>query len=144
MLPSAEDHVAITDLLARYCLALDLDDVEGWVALFTPDADYEVYGRVFSGHGGLHKMMTGAPGGLHLGGAPVIEVLGPDRAGSRRNLLFVDSGDGGSRNAVYTDELVRTPDGWRIAHCRCQFITADGLADRLASRGRVPADTSLP
>ena len=30
MLPSPEDHVAISDLLARYCLTLDTDDVEGW------------------------------------------------------------------------------------------------------------------
>src|SRR5215475_7126999 len=44
MLPSPEDHVAISDLLARYCLTLDQDDVEGWVSLFTPDASYEVYG----------------------------------------------------------------------------------------------------
>jgi 3-phenylpropionate/cinnamic acid dioxygenase small subunit len=82
MRPKPEDHVAIVDLLARYCLALDLDDVESWVALFTPDVRYEVYGR--------------------------------------------------SRSAVYTDELHRTDDGWRIAHTRCRFIVADGLADRPA------------
>ena len=130
MLPSAEDHVAISDLLARYCLTLDLDDVEGWVSLFTPEATYEVYGRVFSGHEGLRAMMGAAPGGLHLGGPPVVEMLSDDRARTSRNLLFVDRTDGASRNAVYTDELVRTPDGWRIAACRCRFITADGLADR--------------
>ena len=130
MLPSAEDHVAIGDLLARYCLTLDLDDVEGWVSLFTPEASYEVYGRVFSGHEGLRAMMGAAPGGLHLGGPPVVEMLSDDRARTRRNLLFVDRADGASRNAVYTDELVRTPDGWRITACRCRFITADGLADR--------------
>ena len=130
MLPSADDHVAISDLLARYCLTLDVDDVDGWVSLFTPDASYEVYRRVFSGHEGLRAMSTAAPGGLHLGGQAVIEMLGDNRARTRRNLLFVESGTGASRNAVYTDELVRTPDGWRIATCRCQFITADGLADR--------------
>jgi hypothetical protein len=130
MLPSPDDHVAISDLLARYCLTLDLDDVEGWVSLFTPEAGYEVYGRVFSGHEGLRAMMSAAPGGLHLGGQAVIDMLGDDRARTRRNLLFVERGTGASRNAVYTDELVRTPQGWRIAACRCQFITADGLADR--------------
>ena len=130
MLPSPEDHVAISDLLARYCLTLDTDDVEGWVSLFTPEASYEVYGRVFSGHEGLRAMMGAAPGGLHLGGQAAIEMLADDRARTRRNLLFIDRTDGGSRNAVYTDELVRTPDGWRIAACRCQFITAGGLADR--------------
>jgi uncharacterized protein (TIGR02246 family) len=124
--------VAISNLLARYCLTLDQEDVEGWVALFTPDAGYYVYGQVFSGHDGLRKMMRAAPGGAHLGGPPVIEMLGDDQARTTRNLLFVNPADGVSRNAVYTDDLVRTADGWRIASCRCQFITADGLADRPA------------
>ena len=130
MLPNPEDHVLISDLLARYCLTLDLDDVDGWVALFTPDARYEVYGRSFDGHAGLRRMLQDAPGGLHLGGPPVVEMTAPDRARTSRNLLFVDRRTGASRSAVYTDELHRTADGWRIAHCRCRFIVADGLGDR--------------
>ncbi|ABW12148.1 conserved hypothetical protein [Parafrankia sp. EAN1pec] len=132
MLPPPEDQVAIGDLLARYCLTLDLDDVDGWVGLFTEGASYQVYGRSFDGHEGLRAMMAAAPGGLHLGGPPVIEMLSADVARTSRNLLFVSSADGVSRSAVYTDELVRTPDGWRIRSCRCRFITADGLADRPA------------
>jgi hypothetical protein len=130
MLPTAEDHVAITDLLARYCLALDLGDVEGWIELFTPTARYEVYGRAFEGYLDLRAMLQAAPGGLHLGGPPTIEMIDRDRARTRRNLLFVDRSTGGSRSAVYTDELERTAGGWRIARCRCQFIVRDGLADR--------------
>ena len=132
MIPTPEDHVAISDLMARYCLTLDLDDVEGWVALFTPDAAYEVYGRAFRGHDGLRKMLAGAPVVLHLGGPPVIEMVDPDRARTTRNLLFVERGDGESRSAVYTDELHRTAAGWRIAATRCRFIVADGLSDRPA------------
>jgi hypothetical protein len=132
MLPSPEDHVAITGLLARYCLALDLDDVSGWLSLFTAEARYEVYGRSFEGHDGLRKMMGAAPRGLHLGGSPVVEMVSLDEARTTRNLLFVDSADGRSRNAVYTDELRRTIDGWRISACRCRFIGADGLSDRPA------------
>lgn len=130
MLPSPEDHVAICDLLARYCLALDADDVEGWLALFLPDACYEVYGRHFEGHAGLRRMLEAAPGGLHLGGPPAVEMTAPDRARTRRNLLFVDRRSGGTRSAVYEDELRRTPEGWRIARCRCRFLVAEGLADR--------------
>ena len=130
MLPTPEDQVAIADLLARYCLTLDVDDVEGWVALFKADAVYEVYGRAFEGHEGLRGMMGGAPGGLHLGGPPVIEMLGPDEAKTTRNLLFIERTDGVSRSAVYTDRLERTADGWRIAACRCQFIVREGLSDR--------------
>jgi hypothetical protein len=132
MLPSPEDQVAIGDLVARYCLTLDFDDIEGWVALFTPDAAYEVYGRTFDGHDGLRRMLGAAPGGLHLGGPPVIEMLDPDHARTTRNLLFIDRSNGVPRSAVYTDELVRTDEGWRFARVRCQFIVADGLSDRPA------------
>ena len=104
----------IRNLLARYCLTLDLDDVDGWVALFTPDATYHVYGRAFEGHDGLRRMMGGAPGGLHLGGPPVIERVDDDHATTQRNLLFVERASGTMRSAVYDDELVRTPDG--LAH----------------------------
>jgi 3-phenylpropionate/cinnamic acid dioxygenase small subunit len=128
--PTADDHVAITNLLARYCLALDLDDVDTWIDLFTPDASYEVYGRSWDGHEGLRKMMRAAPGGLHLGGPPVIDTVGPDEARTTQNLLFVEAKTGVMRRSVYTDELRRTEDGWRIAKRRCQFIVADGLSDR--------------
>lgn len=130
MLPNPEDHVAIADLLARYCLALDADDVDRWVDLFLPDARYEAYGQSFEGHDGLRRMIREAPGGLHLGGPPVIEMTAPDRAKTTRNLLFVDRRTRESRSALYTDELHRTAEGWRIARCRCRFLVADGLSDR--------------
>ena len=133
MITAPDDHVAISALMARYCLTLDVDDVEGWVALFTEDATYAVYGRSFDGHDGLRKMLSGAPGGLHLGGPPVIEMVDRDQARTTRNLLFIDRGDGVSRSAVYTDELRRTANGWRIAATRCRFIVADGLSDRPAN-----------
>ncbi len=133
LLPSPEDHVAITGLLARYCLALDHDDVEEWVALFTPEASYEMYGRSYEGHDGLRKMMTGAPGGLHLGGPIVIEMIDGDHARTLQNALFVDRTSGAQRSVVYTDELRRTESGWRIAKRRCRFIVAGGFSDRPAS-----------
>ncbi|MGH7858867.1 MAG: nuclear transport factor 2 family protein [Candidatus Binatia bacterium] len=132
-LPTPEDHVAITHLLAQYCLSLDHDDVEGCVALFTPDAGYDVFGRSFEGHDGIRRMMKAAPGGLHLGGPPVVEMLGDDRARTKQNLLFVDRTSGVSRSVVYTDELRRTETGWRFARRRCQFIVREGLSDRPAA-----------
>jgi hypothetical protein len=128
--PTPEDHVAITQLLARYCLTLDHDDIDGWVECFTPDASYEVFGRSWEGHDGLRKMMRGAPGGLHLGGPASIEMKGTDEASTMQNLLFVERASATMRRSVYTDSLRRTGRGWRIAHRRCQFIVADGLSDR--------------
>lgn len=126
----SDDDAAVRNLLAGYCLALDLDDVEQWVSLFTHDASYEVYGRTFEGHEGLSRMMAAAPGGLHLGGPPLVEFTSADTAQTRRNLLFIDRVTGEQRSAVYEDDLMRTPKGWRINRCRCRFIVADGLSDR--------------
>jgi hypothetical protein len=123
------DELAIRNLLASYCLRLDLDDVDGWVALFTPDAQYHVYGRAFRGHEGLRKMMAAAPGGLHLGGPPVVTLDG-DRATTLQNLLFIERTTNEMRRSVYDDDLVRTAKGWRIQRRRCRFIVADGLSDR--------------
>jgi 3-phenylpropionate/cinnamic acid dioxygenase small subunit len=126
----AEDHAEIANLLARYCLLLDHDDVDGWVSLFVTEGTYGVYGRSFNGHDGLREMMAGAPGGLHLGGPPVVELVGADRARTRQNLMFVDRATNEIRSAVYDDELVRTDAGWRFLSRRCQFIGPDGLGDR--------------
>jgi 3-phenylpropionate/cinnamic acid dioxygenase small subunit len=126
----AEDHAEIRNLLSRYCLLLDHDDVEGWLGLFTPDATFAVYGRTFVGHDGLRRMLSGAPGGLHLGGAVAIDVVGDGGATAQQNLLFIDRTNGEFRSAVYDDELVRTDVGWRIKARRCRFIVADGLSDR--------------
>ena len=126
----ADDHAEIRNLLARYCLLLDHDDVDAWVTLFTPDATFEVYGRTFAGHDGLRRMLSGAPGGLHLGGAVAIDLVDVDHARTQQNLLFIDRASGEQRSAVYYDELLRTDDGWRIRSRRCKFIVADGFSDR--------------
>jgi 3-phenylpropionate/cinnamic acid dioxygenase small subunit len=130
MILTPEDDTEIRNLLARYCVLLDQDEVEQWILLFTPDATYHVYGRAFAGHEGLRKMMSGAPGGLHLGGPPAIELVDKDHALTQQNLLFVERTGEEMRRSLYDDELVRTEEGWRIAKRRCRFITADGLSDR--------------
>ncbi|HEY8527288.1 MAG TPA: nuclear transport factor 2 family protein [Acidimicrobiales bacterium] len=126
----SDEQLAIGQVLARYCLYLDRQDIDGWVGLFTSDGVYEVYGRTWEGHDGLRAMAEAAPPGLHLGGVPVIELTGPGRATAHRNLLFVPLDDQPHRRALYTDDLVKTDAGWRIRRCRCQFLTAAGLADR--------------
>jgi hypothetical protein len=125
----ADDDAEIRNLLARYCILLDHDDVDSWVGLFTTDAVYEVFGRRWEGEAGLRKMIGLAPGGLHMAGSAVVEIDG-DRAHTQQNSLFVDPASGEMRSAVYDDELVRTSDGWRIHRRRCRFITPNGLADR--------------
>jgi 3-phenylpropionate/cinnamic acid dioxygenase small subunit len=128
--PSSDDYTAIANLLADYCLSLDRDKVDRCVALFTEDGSFEVYGRSFDGPDRIKKMMTSAPGGLHLGGPPHVEMVDPDRARVRQNLLFIDRAGTELRRTLYSDELRRTTEGWRIHNRKCQFITADGVRDR--------------
>lgn len=129
MIPGADDYTAIANMLAEYCLALDRDDFDRCIALFTDDGSFEVYGRTFEGRVKLRKMMASAPGGLHLGGPPFVESLEDDTARTQQNLLFVDRATGEFRRALYTDELQRTGDRWRIKRRVCEFIVAGGISD---------------
>lgn len=48
---TADDRFAIFELFAHYGLCFDIGDVEGFLALFLPDAVYELSrGRRFEGH----------------------------------------------------------------------------------------------
>lgn len=112
----------IQDLLANYALALDVDDVDGCLQLFTDDAEYEVYGRTFVGLDGIGAMFHQAPGGLHLCGATRIEING-DIATARSQVLFVNAQTQQLRPAHYDDELVRRDGRWLFWRRRCRFIT---------------------
>ena len=123
---TAENEVR--DLLAAYALALDADDIDGCLALFTEDGEFCVYGKTWSGHERIRKMLRLAPRGLHLTGAAVVAVHG-DTASARSQVLFVDSTTHGLRPALYDDELAIAGGRWRFRRRRCQFITPTGLSD---------------
>jgi hypothetical protein len=124
-----DDRTAIVDLLAAYGVLLDRDEHEAWLALFTDDAEFEAFGRTSRGHEGLLRMATSAPGGLHLGGPPLIAVDG-DRATIRQSFLFVDAVSHDLRIGWYDDEVVRSTDGWKFRRRRATFRTASGSGDR--------------
>jgi uncharacterized protein (TIGR02246 family) len=125
---------AIRELLAAYALALDAGDVDGCVQLFTADAEFLVYGRIFTGHDGIGRMFRDAPRGLHLTGVSRIDVDdvsgdAADTARARSQVLFVRAGDLQLRPALYDDTLVREGEHWRFRRRRCRFVTSRGLAD---------------
>ena len=127
----ADDRAAIRELIAGYALALDAGDIDTCVALFAPDAEFQVYGQFFVGHDEIHKMFHDAPRGLHLTGVSRIDVR-DDTATARSQVLFVRAGDLHLRPALYDDELVRDPTDsgrWRFRRRRCQFVTSRGLSD---------------
>lgn len=125
------DREQIEDLLTAYAIALDLDDIEGCVQLFTPEGGFEVYGRRFAGWDGLRAMMTAAPRGMHFAGRAQITVDG-NAASVRSQLVFIEASMAETRLAIYDDALVRLDGQWRFQTRRCRFLTPDGLSDRPA------------
>lgn len=124
-----DDERAIGRLLAEYGSRLDRADHAGWVELFAETGEFLVYGRSFAGHAQLRAMAEAAPGGLHLGAVPVIDVDG-DGATVQQSFLFVDRVTREMRVGYYDDTLVRVDGAWRFATRRSTFLTPDGPSDR--------------
>jgi len=120
---AALDILEIQSLLAAYVYAIDDKAFNRLDAVFTQDAeiDYTASGGV-RGHFAqikpwLARALGGFPRTQHLIGLPLITLNG-DTARSRTmlfNPMQPASGPLFFCGATYADELVRTPQGWRIA-----------------------------
>lgn len=88
--PSVEDELAIRELYARYCWALDTGDTDGYVALFTEDAEATEETaagelEVRKGRDEIRKLVLkfherpDFPGHQHQMAQLVFEPDGPDR-----------------------------------------------------------------
>ncbi|TML64397.1 MAG: hypothetical protein E6G14_17325, partial [Actinobacteria bacterium] len=66
----------INRLLAEYYVNFDRGEHEAWADLFAPDGEFLAFGRSFSGHDRLTRLAQSAPTGVHVAGAPLIEVDG--------------------------------------------------------------------
>lgn len=120
----------IRELLAAYVLALDADEIDECLQLFTEDAEFEVYGRTFVGRNGIAVMFRAAPRGLHLLGAARIDVTGDSGATARSQLLFIGASDQDRRSAIYDDEAICQGGRWMFRRRRCRFITSAGLRNK--------------
>lgn len=126
-LQEISDRLEIQELLIRYSHTLDRHDWDAWEQVFTPDAviDYTEFGGPRGGvkevRGFLESVMpTTFSNYQHMIGNTVLEIEG-DSARARSicyNPMVLRSSDGESTVVFcglwYRDELVRTPDGWRI------------------------------
>ncbi len=104
---SAEDRLAITELFARYAWCFDSGDVEGFAALFTPAARYELDGgRRFVGHEQIASYLAQAavsswfPGRQHHVDQIVIDGTA-DRADARSYCTVTQRSAEGSMSLVY-------------------------------------------
>lgn len=115
------------DLINRYCVTADHNDVEGFLAVFTEDAVWtQPSGTVVRGHEALRSFFVNRPRGSvvrHISSNAVVDAVDGDNArGISYATVFRFAGDGippGPAEALdamieYHDDYVRTSSGWKI------------------------------
>ncbi len=132
------DRDEIIDLAIRYTWALDTKDVEDLRNVFAPDATALLRGVECSGVDAIIARIGGSILRLdrtqHLIGNHQVTVDG-DHGTHRCHLQsqHVRAGVEGGHNFLvggyYDDRVVRTPDGWRIAHRLMQQTWTEGNPD---------------
>jgi len=145
MLCSLDDRSAIDDLLARYAFALDLRQWDELRQVFAEDAtlDYSTETNVV--HSGIDEIieyistaLSRRPGSQHLIHTTQVWSTGPDSASGRTHATAQHLAPGStppvslaevySVGCTYTDEFVRTPDGWRISRRKLMILYHGNLA----------------
>jgi ketosteroid isomerase-like protein len=135
-LQELQDRQEITELCYRYGLAVDGRDWAALAACFTPDADaYFLDMPPCHGYQAIEDTCRAALTPLsatqHLVSNVVVRLDG-DRASSTCYLQaqHVRTGTAGGEHFIiagrYADQLVRTPDGWRIRERRLDLLWTDG------------------
>jgi ketosteroid isomerase-like protein len=119
-----DDRAAVIDTVTRYATALDARDFAMLEDVFTQDATCDFGAGAVEGRHAVRRMMEQMLGGggpsQHLLGNLVVEVEG-DRARCVSQVRAFSAGAGAAAGRIYElfgeyrDELVRTPEGWRIA-----------------------------
>jgi SnoaL-like domain len=122
-----DDLVDIQQTLARYAVTITQEDIEGLVAVFTPDGTYSAFGSTYT-LDRFPDLVAAAPKGLFLTGTPAIELDG-DAASGTQPLCFIDNATHDMRIGYYRDTYVRTGEGWRLKTRAMTFIRRSGVHD---------------
>lgn len=117
-----DDYEAIRQLVARYNVAFDELDVEGWANCFTEDGFFERSnaGRSYSGSAELKQLIREFPvKGRHVTTDFQIQVDG-DTATMSCQLTYLDRANHHSiaMFGVYADELRRVNGEWKFTSRR--------------------------
>lgn len=126
-LQKVADELAIRRVLDEYCLRLEINEFSEWLDLFTEDTVYEVFRQSLRGREEVSAMLSQAPHGVHLPGATRITLQG-DSAETVQSYLFLPTSDDRWNTGWYDRKLVRTADGWKIAHTRVKIARMGELA----------------
>jgi hypothetical protein len=131
------DVVEIEQLLARWGVAMTVDDTDVVVDSFAPDGSYSAFGSTYTVEEFL-ALKKAAPQGLYVLGTPVVRITG-DAGTGLQTVCFIDQTDHSMRIGYYTDTYRRTAEGWRLQSRSMTFIRRSGAHDA----GR-PDDPSRP
>ena len=124
---TTQDYNDIQQLYARYNLAIDTGNAEGWAATFTPDG---VFNNTNKGHDALVQFIKDwrekrdGANRRHLNSNMVLTATA-DGANASIYLLLLNVGVRPATIAttgIYEDVLVRTPQGWRF---KSRIVHAD-------------------
>jgi ketosteroid isomerase-like protein len=118
---SVEDRLDIHELYARFAMAVDAGDADGWVAVFVPDGVWRRHGKAdIVGSEQLRQFAldvnAATPGMLHYTTNILLEET-PGGALGRAYLLVLRGGDTLHVRGVgqYEDQLVKFNGRWRFA-----------------------------
>jgi len=126
--PSVEDHRAITDLTVAYCWAIDNRDWDALDRVFLPDATADLavpatLQGVEAIKARIARALVPLDDSQHMVSNHQIVVSDDGATATCRCYLQaqhvrrgVDGGDNYIIGGRYEDRVVRTADGWRIAH----------------------------
>ena len=143
---SLEDKLAIQEVIAQYSYTYDAQDAEGFAALFTEDAVWELFAagatrptiRLESRAAILGWAMQrlherrGRFISRHYQSSTMFETLTAESARTRTMLLVThqDVAEAAPRptaSGVYHDQWRKTPEGWQLAHRRLRHDTHEPL-----------------
>ena len=139
-----EDKLAIQEVVAQYSYAYDTTDAEGFAALFTEDAVWELFAagatqpevrlesraaiREWAAQR-LHRRIRRFSS-RHYQSGMLFDTLTAEAAWTRTMVLITHQGISEATprpvlSGVYYDQWRKTPEGWRLAH---RILRHDGNA----------------
>jgi uncharacterized protein (TIGR02246 family) len=136
---SAEDRLAVHDLLARYAWALDTGDYETYAALYTPDGVFVERGRAFRGRDAIRdhvRELAGrmARGNRHHNTQLLFEEAAPERCRLRSYSTHIYQPQDGTPGVIrmqgyYRDVCVKLDGAWYFQERVWDEWDPDALAD---------------
>ncbi|MDB5847393.1 MAG: nuclear transport factor 2 family protein [Rhodoferax sp.] len=136
MAPHPEEQRRCERDCSRLChdfaWTVDHLDYDAFVDLFAPDGVFERAGQRSAGHEAIRAFLIARPTGRvtrHLCGNVRIDMTGPDAATGTCVALVLAGATGDTPPAPspplvvdYTDDYVRTADGWKFSHRRTAIV----------------------